>query len=84
MTQAIECGQWSPLRDLEVVKRRELASDPYDAAVPDRQPATIAWRAADLAGMERVQLLFALRRFGISPIGVAPEELERDLENARR
>jgi predicted HTH domain antitoxin len=41
-------------------------------------------RAAALAGMERVELLFALRRFGISPIGVAPEELERDLENARR
>jgi len=41
-------------------------------------------RAASLAGMERVEFLFALRRFGVSPIGVAPEELERDLENARR
>lgn len=41
-------------------------------------------RAAALAGMERVEFLFALRRFDVSPIGVVPEELERDLENARR
>jgi hypothetical protein len=34
--------------------------------------------------MGRVAFLFALRRFGVSPIGVEPEELEQDLENARR
>lgn len=36
-------------------------------------------RAAELAGMERVEFLFALNRFGVSPIGVEPEELEQDL-----
>lgn len=41
-------------------------------------------RAADLAGMERVEFLFALRRFDVSPFGVEAEEIERDLENARR
>jgi len=40
--------------------------------------------AAALAGRERVEFLFALRRFGDSPVGVEPEELERDLENARQ
>jgi predicted HTH domain antitoxin len=40
--------------------------------------------AAALAGMERVEFLFALRRFEISPIGVEPEELEQDLQNAAR
>jgi hypothetical protein len=34
--------------------------------------------------MERVEFIFALRRFGVSPVGVEPEELEHDLENARR
>jgi predicted HTH domain antitoxin len=41
-------------------------------------------RAAALAGMERVEFFFALRRFEVSPVGVDPEELERDLENARQ
>lgn len=41
-------------------------------------------RAAALAGMERVQFLFALRRFNVSPIDVDPEELQRDVENALR
>jgi hypothetical protein len=34
--------------------------------------------------MERVEFLFALRRFKVSPIGVEPEELQRDVENALR
>jgi len=41
-------------------------------------------RAAALAGMERVEFLFALGRLGASPMGVEPDELERDHENARR
>ena len=41
-------------------------------------------RAAALAGMERVEFLLALRRFGVSPVGCEPEELERELHNARR
>ena len=41
-------------------------------------------RAAALAGMERVEFLFALRRFNVSPIDVDPEELQRDVENALR
>jgi predicted HTH domain antitoxin len=39
-------------------------------------------RAAELAGMSRVQFIFALDRFGLSPFGQAPEELEEDLANA--
>lgn len=39
-------------------------------------------RAAALAGMERVEFFFALRRFEVSPVGVDPEELERDFQNA--
>lgn len=39
-------------------------------------------RAAALAGMSRVEFMFALDRFGLSPIGVDPEELESDLANA--
>lgn len=39
-------------------------------------------RAAELAGLSRVEFLFALDRFGLSPIGVDPDELERDLANA--
>ncbi|MEM6796076.1 MAG: UPF0175 family protein [Acidobacteriota bacterium] len=39
-------------------------------------------RAAELAGMGRVEFLFALNRFGLSPFGVDAEELEQDLANA--
>jgi predicted HTH domain antitoxin len=39
-------------------------------------------RAAELAGIPRVDFFFALGRFGLSPIGVEPDELERDLANA--
>ena len=38
--------------------------------------------AAQLAGMERVAFMFALERFGLSPIGVEPDDLEQDLGNA--
>jgi predicted HTH domain antitoxin len=38
--------------------------------------------AAKLAGMGRVAFLFALGRFGLSPIGQDPEELAEDLANA--
>ena len=40
--------------------------------------------AARLAGVPRTTFLFLLGRHGLSPFGEAPEELERDLENARR
>ena len=36
--------------------------------------------AARLAGMERVAFIFALDRFGLSPIGVDPDELEEVFE----
>ncbi|MEM7516497.1 MAG: UPF0175 family protein [Planctomycetota bacterium] len=39
-------------------------------------------RAAELAGMGRVEFMFVLHRFGLSPVGVDPEELEQDLANA--
>jgi predicted HTH domain antitoxin len=41
-------------------------------------------RAARLAGLSRVQFLFSLERFGLSPFGVEPDELEQDLANAFR
>lgn len=34
-------------------------------------------RAAELAGMSRVEFMLSLDRFGLSPIGVDPDELER-------
>lgn len=40
--------------------------------------------AAQLAKMPRSAFLFALGRYGLSPFGEFPEELEEDLVNARR
>jgi predicted HTH domain antitoxin len=39
-------------------------------------------RAAEIAGTSRVQFMFALDRFGLSPMGQTPEELAEDLANA--
>lgn len=39
-------------------------------------------RAAELAGVSRVEFFFILGRFGLSPIGVDPDELEQDFANA--
>jgi len=38
--------------------------------------------AARLAGMNRVSFLFTLKRFGLSPLGVDPQELSQDFKNA--
>jgi predicted HTH domain antitoxin len=38
--------------------------------------------AARLAGMSRVAFMFALSRFGLSPIGLEPDEIAEDLANA--
>lgn len=38
--------------------------------------------AAQLAGMSRLEFILTLSRFGLSPIGVDPEELATDLANA--
>jgi predicted HTH domain antitoxin len=38
--------------------------------------------AARLTGMRRVAFMFELNRFGLSPIGVEPDELAEDLANA--
>ncbi len=38
--------------------------------------------AAQVAGMSRIAFLFALDRFGLSPIGVDPQELVDDFANA--
>ena len=37
--------------------------------------------AARLAGLERVAFLFELQHFGLSPIGVDPDELASDIAN---
>lgn len=39
-------------------------------------------RAARIAGMGRVDFIFELAKYGLSPIGVDPEELESDFANA--
>lgn len=39
--------------------------------------------AAKLAGMPRVAFMFLLGRYGLSPFGEEPEELEQDLAHAR-
>lgn len=39
-------------------------------------------RAAELAGMSRVEFMLSLHRFSLSPVGVDPDELESDLANA--
>lgn len=38
--------------------------------------------AAQIAGMDRAAFIFSLEKFGLSPIGVTPDELEGDLANA--
>jgi len=38
--------------------------------------------AARLAGINRVEFMFALKRFRLSPIGLEPGELAEDLANA--
>lgn len=38
--------------------------------------------AARLAGISRVEFMFALNRFGLSPIGVEPSELAEDVASA--
>lgn len=38
--------------------------------------------AAQLAGMSRVAFIFALARFGLSPVGLEPGELAEDFRNA--
>lgn len=40
--------------------------------------------AAQLAGIPRVTFMFLLGKHGLSPFGESPDELEEDLENARR
>jgi hypothetical protein len=37
---------------------------------------------ATLVGLERVTFLFELQRFGLSPIGVDPDELANDTAHA--
>ena len=39
-------------------------------------------RAAQLAGMPRVEFLLALRRFQVSPFQMTEEELRQDILNA--
>ena len=38
--------------------------------------------AARLAGMDRVSFIFTLARFGLSPMGLSPDELAENLQNA--
>lgn len=39
-------------------------------------------RAAQLAGMSRVEFLMTLGRFGVSPLQITEEELQQDILNA--
>jgi predicted HTH domain antitoxin len=40
--------------------------------------------AARLAGVPRVTFMFLLGQYSLSPFGESPDELEEDLEHARR
>ena len=40
--------------------------------------------AARLAGVPRITFLFLLGQHGLSPFGEAPDELQEDLDDARR
>ena len=40
--------------------------------------------AAQVAGVPRSAFIFLLSRYGLSPFGQSPDELEEDLANARR
>ena len=41
-------------------------------------------QAAELAGMARVDFLFELKRFGVSPIQTTADELHEDIANAKK
>ena len=41
-------------------------------------------QAAELAGLARVEFLFELKRFGVSPIQTTAEELHEDIANAEK
>ena len=40
--------------------------------------------AARLAGIPRITFMFLLERYGLSPFGEKPDELEQGLDDARR
>lgn len=40
--------------------------------------------AARIAGMPRISFIFLLGQYGLSPFGESPDELKKDIENARR
>jgi predicted HTH domain antitoxin len=40
--------------------------------------------AARLAGVPRIPFMFLLGQYGLSPFGETADEIEKDLENARR
>jgi predicted HTH domain antitoxin len=41
-------------------------------------------QAAELAGMARVDFLFELKRFGVSPIQTTADELHEEIANAKK
>jgi predicted HTH domain antitoxin len=69
-----------------------LGADPTNAASELRLLAAMklfelgrlsSGRAATLAGCTRVEFLSRLGEYGVSPFQLEPDELDRDLENAR-
>ena len=40
--------------------------------------------AARLAGVPRITFMFLLGRYGLSPFGETPDELQKDIDNASR
>jgi predicted HTH domain antitoxin len=70
-----------------------LGADPASAAEELRLLAAVklfelgrlsSGAAATLAGLARVEFLAKLGEYGVSPFQVSPEDLEQELENARR
>jgi predicted HTH domain antitoxin len=65
-----------------------LRTNPGDFVSEMRLAAAVKWyeqgrvsqgKGAELAGLSRQRFIDALARYGVSPIQITPEQLERDL-----